>query len=208
MKWIFIFFIGVFFNANAQLSEADNLVQAGVKKASKKDYSGAIIDYNNAIIIAPTYYVAYVNRGNAKKNLGKISEAMQDFNIAIKMQPKCLIAIYNRGLLKHELGDYRGAISDLTYGIDLEAINVMCEIPLSHLYNQRGMAEGMLNNLKNAFNDFNIAIRLDPLHELAYYNRGIVRFKLGDKEGACLDWSKAGELGLIEAYDNIKKKCK
>ena len=32
--------------------------------------------------------------------------------------------------------------------------------------------------------------------------------ELGDKNGACLDWSKAGELGYIEAYDAIKEYCK
>jgi len=31
---------------------------------------------------------------------------------------------------------------------------------------------------------------------------------LGDKEGGCADWSKAGELGDMAAYDLIKKNCK
>ena len=34
------------------------------------------------------------------------------------------------------------------------------------------------------------------------------KYNLGDKEGACLDWSKAVELGYKEAYEMIKKYCK
>jgi len=30
---------------------------------------------------------------------------------------------------------------------------------------------------------------------------------LGDKSEACLDWSKAGELGYDAAYDLIRKIC-
>ncbi len=41
----------------------------------------------------------------------------------------------------------------------------------------------------------------------AYYNKGIAKYKLGDKYSACLDWSKAGELGNYNAYDLIKKNC-
>lgn len=38
--------------------------------------------------------------------------------------------------------------------------------------------------------------------------RGECKIKLGDIEGACLDFSKAGELGYEKAYDEIEKYCK
>jgi hypothetical protein len=38
---------------------------------------------------------------------------------------------------------------------------------------------------------------LSNLSELYYY-RGLSKYKIGDKEGACLDWSEAGE--LIKEY--------
>lgn len=38
-------------------------------------------------------------------------------------------------------------------------------------------------------------------------NRGKAKYNLRDIDGACLDWSKAGELGRSDAYDVIKKKC-
>ena len=42
---------------------------------------------------------------------------------------------------------------------------------------------------------------------MAYNNRGIAKYILGDKDGGCLDWSKAGELGYEDAYDTIKEYC-
>ena len=31
---------------------------------------------------------------------------------------------------------------------------------------------------------------------------------MGDYSGACMDWSKAGELKQYEAYDLVKQYCK
>ena len=36
---------------------------------------------------------------------------------------------------------------------------------------------------------------------------GDAKGNLQDKSGACLDWSKAGELGYTHAYDLIKEHC-
>ncbi len=41
----------------------------------------------------------------------------------------------------------------------------------------------------------------------AYFNRGLVLIYLKDKEKGCIDLSRAGELGIAEAYGVIKKYC-
>ena len=41
----------------------------------------------------------------------------------------------------------------------------------------------------------------------AYYNRGLVLIYLKDKEKGCIDLSRAGELGVSEAYSVINKYC-
>jgi len=50
-------------------------------------------------------------------------------------------------------------------------------------------------------------IELDPDYAEAYNNRGIAKYRLGDKDGSCLDWNKAGELGNEKAYDLFKEYC-
>jgi tetratricopeptide (TPR) repeat protein len=64
-----------------------------------------------------------------------------------------------------------------------------------------------LKDFQEAIQDFEKAIEIDPYFAKAYNNRGLVKFNLGDKNGACLDWNKADELGYVEAYDLIIEYC-
>ena len=41
----------------------------------------------------------------------------------------------------------------------------------------------------------------------AYFNRGLVLIYLKDREKGCIDLSRAGELGVQEAYSVINKYC-
>jgi S1-C subfamily serine protease len=63
-------------------------------------------------------------------------------------------------------------------------------------------------NYSDAIRYYTEFIKINPSDAKAYYNRGIAKYTLGDKSGSCLDWSKAGELGLYTAYDLIKQYCK
>lgn len=65
-----------------------------------------------------------------------------------------------------------------------------------------------INNLKEEIRKYNEAIVNNPNDQNAYYNRGKVKHEIGDSRGACNDWSKAGELGMLDAYDLINQFCK
>ena len=52
--------------------------------------------------------------------------------------------------------------------------------------------------------DYTKAIELNPSFAEAYYNRGLVQIFLKDTRKGCLDMSKAGELGLQDAYRVLK----
>jgi len=58
-----------------------------------------------------------------------------------------------------------------------------------------------------AISDYSEAIKLKPNDSYAYYFRGISKFKLGDKTGACIDMRKASSLGDQLAFRMIKDKC-
>ena len=62
-------------------------------------------------------------------------------------------------------------------------------------------------NYRGAIDDFSKAIEINPKDSKAYSMRGIAKYKINDKNGACLDWSKAGELGEDNAYNIIRKFC-
>ena len=64
-----------------------------------------------------------------------------------------------------------------------------------------------LKDSDGAVKDFNKVIELDPANSNAYLYRGYAKTELGDKNGGCLDLSKAGEFGHRDAYDLIEKLC-
>jgi tetratricopeptide (TPR) repeat protein len=64
-----------------------------------------------------------------------------------------------------------------------------------------------LNKYELALADLTMAIDLEPEFAEAYFNRGLTKIFLDDIEGGALDLSRAGELGLIEAYSVIKRYC-
>jgi tetratricopeptide (TPR) repeat protein len=55
-----------------------------------------------------------------------------------------------------------------------------------------------------AFEDYSKAIELHPNFGEAYYNRGLVQIYMKDTHKGCLDLSKAGELGIEDAYEALK----
>ena len=57
----------------------------------------------------------------------------------------------------------------------------------------------------HAIDDFTRAINIDANLAEAYYNRGLARVQNGLKAEGIADLSKAGELGLYNAYSVIKR---
>ena len=49
--------------------------------------------------------------------------------------------------------------------------------------------------------------KLQNIYSNSYYNRGLAKIALDQKDSGCLDFSKAGELGLSAAYEAIKEYC-
>ena len=58
--------------------------------------------------------------------------------------------------------------------------------------------------LPEAADDYTKAIELNPHFAEAYYNRGLLQIYMKDTRKGCLDISKAGELGIKEAYQVLK----
>jgi tetratricopeptide (TPR) repeat protein len=71
----------------------------------------------------------------------------------------------------------------------------------------RGYIHTRMGNYREAVDDFSQAIRLrDDLAE-AWYNRGLLYILLSENHNGCRDLSRAGELGITDAYRVMKRYC-
>jgi len=68
--------------------------------------------------------------------------------------------------------------------------------------------KGKAKDFRGAIADYTKAIEIRPNYINAYFDRGLAKLNLGQKDSGCLDLSKAGELGHEEAYNLIKDFCK
>ncbi len=96
--------------------------------------------------------------------------------------------------------DYSDALADLK-----EAERLTPDIP--YIYFNLGNLYCLSADHMNSIDSYTKAIDLYPYMGDAYFNRGLVLIYLKDKEKGCIDLSRAGELGVQDAYGVIKKYC-
>jgi tetratricopeptide (TPR) repeat protein len=101
----------------------DPFVLSGNEKSERKDWKGAILDYDLAIKQNPRNHIAYFFRGTAKAESGNRNGAISDYNLAIAIEANDADVYYARGIARQELKDLNGAISDYSKAIELDSKN-------------------------------------------------------------------------------------
>ncbi len=142
-----------------------------------KIYTTCINDYPEAENL-------YNNRGNAYKMLKKYDDALADYDKAISLNPK-YISPYNGKIslyiLKGEL-DEAIAISDKI---------VEGKTKSHHFYCLRGQIYYLMDNYKEALNNFNLAIKYAPKQDnTSFYYRGNIHMLNGNYRLAIRDYRK------------------
>ena len=96
--------------------------------------------------------------------------------------------------------DYTDAVEDMK-----KAAEMIPDLPYAYfnLGNLYCLSSEHIASIEN----YTKAISLYPYMGDAYFNRGLVLIYLKDKEKGCIDLSRAGELGVQDAYGVIKKYC-
>jgi len=74
-------------------------------------------------------------------------------------------------------------------------------------YFYRGDSRSKIRDYTSAIEDYTMVLEFNKNSSKAYYSRGLAKIFSGQRAAGCLDLSKAGELGMKEAYDTIKQFC-
>jgi tetratricopeptide (TPR) repeat protein len=185
--------------------KAKEYCKNGCEKVFKKNYTGAIADFSEAIKCDSSFIEAYENRGVAKYYLQDFLGAMTDYNKALEINPNDYNTHGRRGWAKFYLKDFLGAIADFNKAIEGNPDNTL-------YYNIRGQAKFQLQDYKGAIDDFDTVIKSWSGEKYqkskAFYWRGLAKIDLGQKDSGCLDLNKAGKLGYADAYEAVKGYCK
>ncbi|QFS45445.1 tetratricopeptide repeat protein [Nostoc sphaeroides CCNUC1] len=132
---------------------AKNFYDRGIDKSNKKDYKGAIEDFNEVLRLDRNRVLAYYQRGYALNKLEKYNEAIEDFNEYLKINPNDVDALNMRGLSYYNLDKYEQAITDCTNAIKLNS-------EYAHAYYNRALAYAAQTNNQKAIADYQKAAEL------------------------------------------------
>jgi tetratricopeptide (TPR) repeat protein len=181
--------------------ENDKLTQyirKGIQNASTHNYKGALEDFSHAIEVKPSEPTGHYCRGLTKLILKNFESAISDFTDCIRLQMKEQNIIYYRGLANYGARDFDHAILDFSQYVKIETNFAEAYFNLALCYKQK-------RDYQKAIQIFTETINKNPRHEVAYFERGLLKDKVGDKEGCGNDLKKAMDMGHLEAYHYIKE---
>jgi len=163
-----------------------------------QNYNQSIKAYTSAISINPMFELAFLNRATTRYLMIEYMNSLDDFSPIISISGDNA----KRTEIKHDAeNDYTEVIDDLDRAIELNP-------QLGIAYYNRGNVKCMSKDFTGAIADYTYSLQIGPELPQAYYNRGLTLIYLKEKEKGCIDISKAGELGIDDAYAVLKKYCK
>ncbi|WP_214226135.1 ribonuclease E inhibitor RraB [Pedobacter sp. B4-66] len=131
---------------------------------------------------------------------GNLGMGVIHFSTAIRIKPQDPNSWYSRAILKDELHTPKAARLDYDKAIELAPDFIDAIINRAANKDEAGEHD-------NAIADYSFVISLEPDNGLAHYNRANSKLRKGDKVGACLDWTKAKQLGYKYAEERLNINC-
>jgi len=176
----------------------ENYFRMGTFNAMMQNYNDALRSFNRAIELKPDYLEAYFNRANINFELIEhqfsIEESAPQITITQGDSPD------PKKTKQPGIPDFSSVLADYDRVIALNP-------QMSFAYYNRGNIKNRMRDFEGAIQDYTTAMTLQPNFAEAFYNRALTLIYLKNTKDACLDLSKAGELGVQDAYNVIKRYC-
>ena len=149
-------------------------------------------------------------RAVAYSAIQNFDNAIDDLGIYLQIDSTSSLAYWQRAVCQAKVNEFNAAQGT---NVELQSANVLGDLSdaiqfapkNAYLYYDRGNLYALRHDFQRAIDDYTRAIELEEHLAEAYYNRGLARIKANKKAEGIADLSKAGELGLYQAYSVIKK---
>lgn len=198
-----------------------------------QDYQSAIADLSEVLLRKDNFILAYFNRAvlrfrqlevDEKSGLASIranesdeelkntalraigsqqAASVQGTSVSIRINNSTLTSQERARIESERMATVRRVECELAMR-DLDKV-IECDPQFVYAYFNRAFISAKLNNLDAAISDLDLAIQIYPNFAEAYYNRGLIRLRQGKTKSGIADLSKAGELGLVQAYSVLKR---
>lgn len=173
----------------------EHLFMRGITQSLVKQYTNAVSSYTQAIRLNPSNPFLYLNRSTTRAEMIDFISSIDNAYQRITIDNDPALKLENRTTRHY---DYDEAIEDLNKALKLYP-------DFAYAWYNRANLYALSDKLPEAYEDYTRAIELNPQFAEAYYNRGLVQIVMKDTRKGCLDLSKAGELGIEQAYEMLKK---
>lgn len=174
---------------------AEAFYMAGRVAIDKGDTTAAVASFQKSVQFDATNPDAWMFLGRIFTNRNN-PKALQFFDNVLRLDSTNLEAREFKGVFYKRTGDFNNAFNIYR--------DIIARSPdYSNAYFDMGAIYLELDSLSKAYDNFNIAIKTDPLFVKAYYYRGLSSELLGNKTAALNDYKQAN--GMAPGFQEAKE---
>ena len=162
-----------------------------------KNPDAAILDADMAIATSPQFVLAYLLRADALHMQYRMAQA-RDAGITQLLEGAPDVKSQAMLRQRQDVTTLELMVADLDKVIKLSPRNV-------YAFFNKGNACMLQGDFTGAISCYSTALELKPDLAEAYYNRGLMYLRMGNKTMGIADLSKAGELGVLPSYNVLKR---
>lgn len=178
-------------------NDADLYFNRSLEFAMVQDFNSSIEDLNRALAIRPDFTLAYFSRATIRYKLVEYNKSTVTETDSYKFENTTDRS--NRILSENK---YKFEVEMIMR--DLDKVNEQQPLFAFAYYNKANIL-CVQKDYKTAIANYTKAIECDNDFAEAYFNRGLTYLFTGQDKQGIADLSKAGELGIYQAYNLIQR---